>query len=199
MKNKPFILASASPRRVQLLEQIGLKAEKILPADIDETPLNKELPADLAKRLAKLKAQEIAKNNPSHFIIAADTVVACGRRILPKAETEKEAQECLSLLSGRTHHVYGGICIITDTNKIITRLCDTTVKFKRLNSEEITDYLTSKEWNGKAGGYAIQGIAASYIKHLSGSYSNVVGLSLFDVTQILKGNGFFNQKINKQS
>lgn len=192
MKNKPFILASASPRRVQLLEQIGLKTNKIIPADIDETPIKSEQPGNLAKRLSKLKAQEIANTNPNKFIIAADTVVACGRRILPKAETEEEARNCLSLLSGRTHHVYGGICVITDQNKLVTRLCDTTVKFKRLDHQEIDEYIKSKEWDGKAGGYAIQGLAASYIKHLSGSYSNVVGLSLHDVSQILKGNKFFN-------
>lgn len=191
MKNKPFILASASPRRVQLLEQIGLKSENIIPADIDENPLEKELPANLAKRLAKSKAQEIAKSNPNKFIIAADTVVARGRRLLPKTETETEARECLNLLSGQKHHVYGGICVITDTGKTITRLCDTTVKFKRLSQEEIETYIKSAEWHGKAGGYAIQGLAAAYVTNISGSYSNVVGLSLHDASQILKGNNFY--------
>lgn len=191
MKNKPFILASASPRRVQLLEQIGLKPDKILPADIDETPLKKELPADLAKRLSKSKAQEIAKNNPTKFILAADTVVARGRRILPKAENENEALSCLNLLSGEKHHVYGGLCVITDTGKIITRLCDTTVKFKKLSAQEIETYIKSNEWQGKAGGYAIQGLAASFITNISGSYSNVVGLSIFDVAQALKGHDFY--------
>lgn len=191
MKNKPFILASASPRRVQLLEQIGLKPKKILPADIDEDPKKQELPAELAKRLSKSKARKIANINPDKFIIAADTVVALGRKILPKAETEQEARSCLNLLSGKKHHVYGGICIITDTGKTITRLCNTSVKFKKLSVEEIETYIKSDEWHGKAGGYALQGLAASYITNISGSYSNVVGLSLFDVSQILKGNGFY--------
>ncbi len=191
MKNKPFILASASPRRVQLLKQIGLKSEEIIPADIDETSTKSEDPKNLAKRLAKLKAQAIAKTNPNKFIIAADTVVARGRRTLPKAETENDARKCLNLLSGQKHHVYGGICVITDTGKIITRLCNTTVKFKRLSQEEVETYIKSNEWQGKAGGYAIQGLAASYITNISGSYSNVVGLSLHDVSQILKGNGFY--------
>lgn len=191
VKNKPFILASASPRRVQLLEQIGLKSEAISPADIDETPLKQEIPKDLAKRLANLKAQEIAKTNPKKFIIAADTVVACGRRILPKAETEQEARSCLSLLSGRSHSVYGGICVITDTNQTITRVVETKVKLKRLDQSDIEEYIISNEWHGKAGGYAIQGLAAKYIKQISGSYSNVVGLSLYDVSQMLNGNNFF--------
>lgn len=191
MKSKPFILASASPRRVQLLQQIGLQPDQIIPADIDETPINKELPKNLAERLAKLKAQEIAKTNKNYFIIAADTVVACGRRILPKTETSKEAEDCLKLLSGRTHTVYGGLCIITDQNKPIVRSRSTKVAFKNLSNQEIDAYLESKEWNGKAGGYAIQGLAASYIRQISGSYSNVVGLSLYDAAQILKGNNFF--------
>lgn len=194
MKNnshKDLILASASPRRVQLLEQLGIKPTEINPANIDETPLKGELPRDLALRLAKEKAMAISQDNKDIFIIAGDTVVACGRRILPKAETEKEARNCLSLLSGRRHHVYGGICVITDSGKIITRLCDTVVKFKRLTPQEIDEYIEFGEWQGKAGGYAIQGLAAGYISFTQGSYSNVVGLSLYDIMQILRGNGFF--------
>jgi len=189
--HKDLILASASPRRVQLLEQLGIKPTEINPANIDETPLKGELPRDLALRLAKEKAMAISQDNKDIFIIAGDTVVACGRRILPKAETEKEARNCLSLLSGRRHHVYGGICVITDSGKIITRLCDTVVKFKRLTPQEIDEYIEFGEWQGKAGGYAIQGLAAGYISFTQGSYSNVVGLSLYDIMQILRGNGFF--------
>jgi len=189
--HKALILASASPRRAQLLQQIGIEPTEICPADIDETPLNGELPRDLALRLSLGKAQAISKNNADKFIIAADTVVAVGRRILPKAESKDQALECLKLISGRRHHVYGGICVITDNAKIITRLCDTVVKFKTLTSQEIDEYIDSGEWEGKAGGYAVQGLAAAYISFLQGSYSNVVGLSLYDTMQILRGNGFF--------
>ncbi len=194
MKNKThkdLVLASASPRRVDLLKQINITPTRITPADIDEDPLAGEHPRELAQRLALEKAQEIAKNTNNTFIIAADTVVACGRRTLPKAETENQARECMKLLSGRRHHVYGGICIITDSGKEITRLCDTTVKFKSLTNHEIDTYISTGEWNGKAGGYAIQGFAASYISFIQGSYSNVVGLSLYDIMQILRGNDFF--------
>ena len=187
----PLILASASPRRLDLLKQINIKPSDIIAADIDETPQKNELPKDLALRLAQAKAKEISKNHKDAFILAADTVVACGRRILPKAENENEARECLSLLSGRRHHVYGGICVITPDGKICTRLCDTIVKFKRLAPADIDDYITSGEWEGKAGGYAIQGIAAGFIPLIQGSYSNVVGLSLYDIIQILRGNRFF--------
>ncbi|MGB0719827.1 MAG: Maf family protein [Bdellovibrionales bacterium] len=189
-----LILASASPRRVDLLKQIGITPNDIIPADIDETPLKAELPRNLAMRLAKEKAQAIAAGHQNTFILAADTVVACGRRILPKAETQTEAKDCLALLSGRRHHVYGGIAIITPNGKTVTRLCDTIVQFKRLSDSEIQTYLDNGEWHGKAGGYAIQGLAASYIKSINGSYSNVVGLSLYDTMNILTGNGFFQQK-----
>ncbi|MGH1457089.1 MAG: Maf family protein [Alphaproteobacteria bacterium] len=190
--HKPLILASASPRRLQLLEQINITLSQVIPADIDENALPQELPRDHALRLAKQKAHKIADSNKGTFILAADTVVACGRRILPKAETEEQARQCLKLLSGRRHHVYGGICIITDCGKEITRLCDTTVTFKTFTPQEIETYIHGGEWNGKAGGYAIQGLAASYISFMQGSYSNVVGLSLYDTMQILRGNGFFH-------
>ncbi len=190
--HKPLILASASPRRLQLLDQIGVKPHSVIPADIDETPLKNESPRDLALRLAHDKAQKIYNelDNPS-FILAADTVVACARRELPKAENKDQAREYLGRLSGRRHHVFGGICVITEQGKAITRLCDTTVKFKQLSKTEIDLYIQSGEWEGKAGGYAIQGLAASYISFLQGSYSNVVGLSLYDIMQILQGNRFF--------
>lgn len=192
LKHHPLILASASPRRVQLLEQVGITPSAIIPADIDETPLKQELPRNLAIRLAQEKAKAVFAQNPDHFVLAADTVVACGRRILPKTEKPEEAKACLKLLSGRRHHVYGGICVITPSGEIRLRLCDTVVKFKTLSTAEIKTYLDSGEWQGKAGGYAIQGLAASYISFLQGSYSNVVGLSLYDIMQILNGNGFFN-------
>ena len=191
MKHQELILASASPRRIDLLKQIGVDPAQIIPADIDESELKNEAPRDLALRLAREKARAIAINNNGKFIIAADTVVAVGRRILPKAENETQARKCLKLLSGRRHHVYGGICIITDEGKEITRLCDTIVKFKRLSTNEINSYIESQEWEGKAGGYAIQGQAAAYISFIQGSYSNIVGLSLYDTMQMLRGNDFF--------
>ena len=158
MKNK-LILASASPRRLDLLAQIGLTPAHIIPTDIEETPLKGELPRTLAQRLAVAKAEAArsSKESAGAFILAADTVVACGRRILPKAETEAEARACLALLSGRRHHVYGGICLMTPEGARRVRLCDTVVKFKTLNTEEIDAYIGSGEWQGKAGGYALQG------------------------------------------
>ncbi len=196
--NARLILASASPRRVELLEQTNITPCDIIPADIDEAPLKGEKPQDLALRLATQKAQSVANTlttsspNQQHtnFILAADTVVACGRRILDKATTREAAEQYLKTLSGRRHHVYGGIAIITPDGSCKTRLCDTVVQFKCLTDRDITEYLNTNEWDGKAGGYAIQGFAASYIKFIQGSYSNVVGLSLYDTIQILKGNGF---------
>ncbi|HRQ61704.1 MAG TPA: Maf family nucleotide pyrophosphatase, partial [Alphaproteobacteria bacterium] len=170
MKNK-LILASASPRRVDLLKQIGITPDSIIPADIDETPLKGELPAKLAERLAAEKAKAVAAKNPGTFILAADTVVAAGRRILPKTETLEDAQDCLKLLSGRRHHVYGGIALITPEGKTITRLCDTVVQFKNLSPNEMADYLQSGQWNGVAGGYAVQGHAGAFVKFIGGSYS----------------------------
>lgn len=189
MKNK-LILASASPRRVQLLEQVGVKPDEIIPAGLDETPLKGELPRDLAQRLSLGKARAIAEKHGDAFILAADTVVGCGRRILDKAEDEVYARACLSQLSGRRHHVYGGIALITPDGKEIARLVDTIVKMKRLTPLEVDAYIESSEWRGKAGGYAIQGLAASYIKFVSGSYSNVVGLSLYDTMRMLEGSGY---------
>ncbi|MBK6895451.1 MAG: septum formation protein Maf [Alphaproteobacteria bacterium] len=188
-----MILASASPRRLDLLAQIGLSPAQVVPTEIDETPLKGELPRDLAQRLAVAKAEAAlsSKESAGAFVLAADTVVACGRRILPKAETEAEARACLALLSGRRHHVYGGICLMTPEGARRIRLCDSVVKFKTLNDVETDTYIESGEWQGKAGGYAIQGRAAVFVSFLQGSYSNVVGLSLYDVQQLLAGNGFF--------
>jgi len=189
VKNK-LILASASPRRVDLLKQVGIVADDIFPANIDEAPLKGELPRDMALRLALGKAQAVFKKQEDAFILAADTVVACGRRILDKAENIDDAKKYLTLLSGRRHHVYGGVVLICPDGKILSRVCDTVVKFKRLSPNEISEYLDSGEWEGKAGGYAIQGRCASYIKFIQGSYSNVVGLSLYDTMRILESSGY---------
>ncbi|MBI1326366.1 MAG: septum formation protein Maf [Alphaproteobacteria bacterium] len=180
-----MILASASPRRVDLLQQIGITPAEITPADINEEPLKSELPGKLALRLAESKARKVAESKKDALILAADTVVACGRRLLPKAETEEEARTCLQILSGRRHKIYGGICLITPAGKIRTRLSVTSVQFKRLNKDEIEAYITSREWQGKAGGYGIQGFADAFVKSIHGSYSNVVGLCLYDTMALL--------------
>jgi len=185
-----LVLASASPRRVDLLHQIGIAPGRIDPADIDETPLRDELPQALAGRLAEQKARAVADRHPGCFVLAADTVVACGRRTLPKAEDEATARRCLELLSGRRHRVLGGLCLIAPDGRIGRRLVTTTVTFKRLLPAEIDSYLASGEWHGKAGGYAIQGRAARYVRALSGSYSNVVGLPLFETGSLLDGLGW---------
>ena len=189
MKNKSkLVLASASPRRVELLKQAGIVPDHIIPADIDETSLSGELPGPHALRLAVEKSMAISKEN--HFILAADTVVACGRRILPKAETADDVRSCITLLSGRRHRVHGGISLITPDGKNISRLVTTIVQFARLTDKDIEKYIESGEGIGKAGGYAIQGLAAGHIKSISGSYSNIVGLSIYDTLRILDGAGF---------
>jgi septum formation protein len=185
-----LILASASPRRRDLLAQIGLTPAAIDPADVDETPLRGELPAPLAKRLARLKAEAAAVRHRGSVVLAADTVVACGRRILPKVETEAELRRCLALLSGRRHRVYGGICVIAPDGHLALRLVATAVMFRRLTELDIGRYLATGEWRGKAGGYAIQGHAAAFVRAINGSYSNVVGLDLFSVASLLRGIGF---------
>jgi septum formation protein len=186
----PFVLASASPRRVDLLGQIGLAPDTIDPAELDETPLKNEMPGAHALRLARAKARAVFPRHPGALVLAADTVVGCGRRILPKAEDEATARRCLELISGRRHRVYGGIAIIAADGRELSRLVETTVIFKRLSASEISRYIASDEWRGKAGGYAIQGLAATHIRSISGSYSNVVGLSLYDVSQMLGGLGW---------
>ena len=188
-----LILASASPRRVDLLRQIHYEPQLVVPADIDETAQTNETPKALALRLAAAKAGAVAANYPHDFVLAADTVVACGRRLLPKTETIEEAQACLNILSGRRHKVYGGICLVAprsgSTRRQAARLSMSEVLFKRLSSAEMALYLSSQEWQGKAGGYAIQGLAAAFIKRLAGSYSNIVGLSLYDAVALLGGLG----------
>ena len=184
-----LVLASASPRRVALLRDIGLVPDAILPADLDETPKPAEWPRALAQRLALAKARAIATQEPHSFVLAADTVVACGRRLLPKAETPEDVRLCLKLLSGRRHHVYTGVALITPT-KTLQRIGDSTVIFRQLSAQDIEEYVTHGEGLGKAGGYAIQGRAGALIRFISGSHSNIVGLPLFDVTQMLRGVGF---------
>ena len=189
-----LVLASASPRRLDLLRQIGIEPDAIVPADIDETPLKAETPDRHALRLAIGKAQAVASSHSGAFVLAADTVVGCGRRILPKAEDEATARRCLALISGRRHRVLGGIALVAPDGRMMTRLVESAVTFKRLSAEETDAYIASGEWHGKAGGYAIQGRAASYIQFMSGSYSNVVGLSLYDVHQLLAGLGWEGSK-----
>lgn len=192
VKNRKFglILASKSPRRLELLNKINILPDKIIPADIDETPYKHETPQKLTQRLSEAKARAVFEHNPDHYILAADTVVSCGKTILNKPENDEIAQKYLKKLSGRRHQVYGGITLITPEGRILTRLCKTLVQFKPLSNSEIETYIQSKEWEGKAGGYAIQGSAATFVKYLSGSYSNVVGLSLYDIMKVLQSGGY---------
>ena len=183
-----LILASSSPRRLHLLAQIGITPDSIVSPDIDESVVQNEKPREYVKRMASAKADAAKKSG--EYLLAADTAVVCGNRILPKAETKDAAVDCLSLLSGRRHKVLGGICLLLPNGERRMRLVETTVSFKRLTESEIDSYLNSSEWDGKAGGYAIQGRAASFVKHISGSYSNVVGLPLYNVSQLLRGNGY---------
>jgi septum formation protein len=194
--NHPLILASGSPRRLSLLDQIGIEPDKLLPANVDETPLPKETPRSLARRLARTKA-EVARRNAERdpdtqkaYVLAADTVVAVGRRILPKPELTDEAAACLRLLSGRAHKVFTGVCLITPRGKVRQKLVETRLRFKRLSREEMETYLASGEWQGKAGGYAIQGRAGAFVTKLVGSYSNVVGLPLYETMALLMGEGY---------
>lgn len=181
-----LVLASASPRRLDLLRQIGLEPDAIDPADTDETPRPAEQPRAYALRMALAKLAVVVPRHEGATVLAADSVVAVGRRILPKAESEPEARRCLALLSGRRHKVLGGVAVSGPGGKVRTRLVETAVRFKRLLPEEIEGYITSGEWHGKAGGYAIQGRAATFVSFVSGSYSNVVGLPLFETAALLK-------------
>jgi septum formation protein len=186
----PLVLASASPRRLDLLRQIGLEPYRIDPADIDEAPRRGELPPAQALRLAEEKARTVMPRHPGAYVLAADTVVACGRRVLPKPSDPATARFCLELLSGRRHRVYGGIALASPGDRLTLRRVDTQVAFKRLSEAEIAAYLCSGEWRGKAGGYAIQGRAAALIRWVRGSYTNVIGLPLFETAQLLTGHGF---------
>jgi nucleoside triphosphate pyrophosphatase len=191
-----LVLASGSPRRLALINQAGIEPEALRPADLDETPLRGELPRACANRLARAKADaalEIVRMDDElkgAYILSADTVVAVGRRILPKAELLDQAAQCLRLLSGRNHRVHSAVCLVTPNEAFRQRLVETRVRFKRLSDEDIEAYLASGEWRGKAGGYAAQGIAGSFIVKIVGSYSNVVGLPLYETTTLLAGEGY---------
>jgi septum formation protein len=191
-----LVLASASPRRLMLLERAGLTADLLNPADIDETPRKGETPRALSIRLANEKAKaaarapQVAALGAGVFIVAADTVVGLGRRILPKAESRDQAMSCLALLSGRSHWVYSTVTVIAPGGRTTTRCCETKVRFKRLSRNDTDSYLASEEWRGKAGGYAIQGRAESFVRYISGSYSGVVGLPLYETVHLLEGAGY---------
>ena len=183
-----LVLASASPRRLALLAQIGIVPDRVVATDIDETPHRDEPPRSHAVRLARAKAEAVAV--PASYVLAADTVVAAGRRILPKAETEEQARRCLALLSGRRHRVATAVILVGPDGRRGERLVQSVVGFARLTERQIAAYLASGEWQGKAGGYAVQGRAAAFVRFLSGSYSNVVGLPLFETAQLLRGLGW---------
>ena len=188
MGNHTLILASASPRRRELLARIGIVPDAVAPADIDETPGKVELPRDYARRMAREKA--LAAASDSAHVLAGDTVVAVGRRILPKAEDEATARRCLDLMSGRRHRVLSAVALLAPDGTLRERLSETVVVFKRLAPDEIAAYLGSGEWHGKAGGYAIQGIAEGLIRRIDGSHSGVVGLPLYETRALLKAAGF---------
>ena len=191
-----LVLASGSPRRLELLQQAGIEPDRLLPADLDETPQRNEHPRSLAKRLAKAKAemahqtlQRLETEGPT-YVVAADTVVSVGRQVMPKAELADDAVANLRTLSGRTHRVYTGVCLIAPRGGLSQRLIETRVRFKRLSRADIDAYVASDEWRGKAGGYAIQGLAGSFVVRLVGSYTNVVGLPLYETVSLLAGEGY---------
>lgn len=188
MSRPRLILASASPRRLELLARLGIEPDAVAPADIDETPLKGELPRDYAKRMAREKAS--APIDGDGYTLGGDTVVACGRRILPKAEDEATARRCLELLSGRRHRVLSAVALSAPDGTIRHKISETVVRFKRLSDEELRDYLAGEEWQGKAGGYAIQGAAEGLIQRIDGSHSGVVGLPLYETRLLLKSAGF---------
>ena len=185
-----LVLASASPRRLELLRQIGIEPAAVAPAAIEERALPRELPRAHALRLAEAKARAVACGHPDAYVLGADTVVARGRRILPKALDEATARRCLTLLSGRRHRVLGGLCVIAPGGRHACRLVTSTVAFRRLQPDDVDAYIAAGEWHDKAGGYAIQGRAAAFVRHLSGSYTNVVGLPLFEAAALLRGLGY---------
>jgi len=185
-----LILASASPRRIDLLARIGIVPDAVVPADIDESVLPGELPRDHALRLAREKAEAVAAAHPDALVLAADTVVAVGRRILPKVEDEATLRACMKLLSGRRHRVLTGVALAAPAQAMRTRLGETMIAMKRLSDEEIDYYAGHGEWRGKAGGYALQGYGEVYVRHIAGSYSNVVGLPVAETRLLLKAAGY---------
>ncbi|MEE2746737.1 MAG: nucleoside triphosphate pyrophosphatase [Pseudomonadota bacterium] len=185
-----LVLASGSPRRIELLRQIGIFPDKVCPLNIDERPGPKELAQDLALRLAVEKAIEGSKKFPESFVLGADTVVACGRRILGKAKTQGMAERNLRLLSGRRHRIYGGLCVVGPNQITRSKVIKTHVTFKNIDDNELEHYLNNGEWRDKAGSYAIQGRGSVFVKNINGSYSNVVGLSLYETASLLSGLGY---------
>jgi septum formation protein len=191
-----LVLASASPRRLALLDRIGLAPDLLNPADVDETPLRRETPRRLAIRLAESKTDkakampQVQNMGAGVYVLGADTVVGLGRRILPKASSYQEAKDCLNLLSGRSHWVYSAVCLMSPDGKKTTRCSETKVRFKRLSREDVESYLKCEEWRGKAGGYAIQGRAEAFVRYLAGSHSGVIGLPLYETVLLLQGAGF---------
>ena len=188
-----LILASASPRRLQLLEQAGIRPDDVSPTEIDERPLDGERPIAMVRRLAREKAEAARVTDAGTFVLAADTIVAVGKRILGKATDEAGARRHLMLLSGRKHTVITGIALITPAGDLLVRSVTTTVTFKRLSREELDWYIASGEWRGKAGSYAIQGRAGAFVTGIAGSYSNVVGLPLNETVCLLEGNGYLER------
>ena len=193
---KTLVLASGSPRRLMLLSQVGITPDAVRPSSIDETPRKAEMPRALVARLARAKAEaacdQIANDRDiaDGYVLAADTIVAVGRRVLMKPQYIEEAVASLQLLSGRAHRVLTGICLITPDDRLRTKIVDTRVRFKHLSRDEIEAYIASREWRGKAGGYAIQGLAGSFVQRIVGSYTNVVGLPLTEVTAMIVAEGF---------
>jgi septum formation protein len=185
-----LVLASASPRRLALLARIGVEPDAVVPADIDESVPKGELPREHALRLAREKAEAVAAKEPNALVLAADTVVAVGRRILPKVEGEKTLRACMRLLSGRRHRVLTGVALAIPGTAVRERLVETMIAMKRLSDEEIDYYASHGEWRGKAGGYALQGYGEVYVRHIAGSYSNVVGLPLAETRVLLKSAGY---------
>lgn len=200
-----LVLASGSPRRVALLQQIGIEPVALLPADIDEAPQRGESPRSHAVRLADEKAAASARTLARRpdlagaTLIAADTVVSVGRRILPKCELMEEAEQCLRLLSGRAHRVHTAITLLTHSGARRRRLVESRVRFKRLSAAELESYLVSGEWRGKAGGYAIQGLAGAFVVKLIGSYSSVVGLPLYETASLLAGDGIVARHTEREA
>jgi septum formation protein len=190
VQRTPLVLASASPRRLDLLAQVGVVPDRVDPADIDEEPLRDETPRRHALRLAVEKARAVAPRSAGCLVLAGDTVVAVGRRILPKAETPEQAAYCLKLLSGRNHMVLTGVAVIAPDGREASRLVETRVQFKHLSDAEKADYLAGGEWRGKAGGYGVQGVAGGFIIDLHGSYTSVVGLPLYETLNLLQGLGW---------
>ena len=188
-----LVLASASPRRIELLALIGITPDRIDPADIDETPRRDETPSRLAVRLARSKAEVVAARSPAAVVLAADTVVAVGRRLLEKAADEAEVTRFLTLLSGRNHRVFTGVAV-SHQGRTTTRVVDTRVSFKVLSPAEIADYVASGDWRGKAGGYGIQGTAGAFVTRIVGSYPAVMGLPLFETVNLLSGAGWRRER-----